>query len=360
MSAPRKRVGLSCNEDVRSRYIDPVDVARLETVADFEIRLFDMKHSDKVAVPRDAAAEAQLAQFAAPLDVLLVCHGTPYVSAEVLTAAPKLTLLGDLEGDRFSYHLDIAAAEERGLVVVDTSHGSSYPTAEWALGLALVCMRNAGYFFRRIIAHEPGWEVDYDFRRGPGYDRAELTGKRVGMIGFGHLARRLTEFLRPFNVDIVAYDPYAPRELAIPYGIVYGPLEAVLDADVVFMLLPETPGTVGLLGPAELDLLRPGTVFVNVGRGKTVDSAALIARLKRGDIVAGLDVFDPEPLPRDSEIADLQNVFYSPHLAGVTEESRRRFFSLMVDECLRHFDGLEPLVPLTPSTARLNPALNQR
>jgi phosphoglycerate dehydrogenase-like enzyme len=359
MSAARRRVGLACNQHVRDLYIDPADVARLEVVADFELRVFDIKHSDKEAVPRNAAEEQRLAEFAGPLDILLVCHGCPYVSAEVLAAAPNVTMLGEVEGDRFSYRIDIEASTKRGLVVVDTSQGSSYPTAEWALGLALVCLRNAGYFFRRFIAHEPPWSVDFDFRRGPGYDRAELTGKRVGMIGFGHLARRLTDFLRPFKVDIVAYDPYAPRELAVAYDILFGPLDAVLDADVVFMLLPETPGTIGLMGAAEVEKLRPGTV-VNVGRGKTVDTQALVKRLERGDIVAGLDVFDPEPFPLDSPVADMPNVFLSPHIAGVTEESRRRFFSLMVDECLRHFDGLEPLAALTPSTVRLNPALNVR
>ena len=117
---------------------------------------------------------------------------------------------------------------------------------------------------------------------------------------------------------------------------------------MVFVLVPETSTTVGMLGEAELALLRPGAVFVNVSRGKVVDAAALLDRLRRGDVIACLDVFDPEPLPLDSPLVDLPNVFCTPHIAGVTEESRRRFFSLMVDECLRHFDGLEPLYELTP------------
>ena len=112
-----------------------------------------------------------------------------------------------------------------------------------------------------------------------------------------------------------------------------------------------------MIGAPQLELLRPGSVFVNVSRGKVVDSSALLARLQRGDVTACLDVFDPEPLPPDSPIADLPNVFLSPHIAGVTEESRRRFFRLMVDECLRHFQGLEPLAELTPENARLAPAL---
>jgi D-3-phosphoglycerate dehydrogenase len=117
---------------------------------------------------------------------------------------------------------------------------------------------------------------------------------------------------------------------------------------VVFVLVPETSTTVGMLGATELALLRPGAVLVNVSRGKVVDAAALLDRLRQGDVIACLDVFDPEPLPLDSPLVDLPNVFCTPHIAGVTEESRRRFFSLMVDECLRHFDGLELLYELTP------------
>ena len=107
-----------------------------------------------------------------------------------------------------------------------------------------------------------------------------------------------------------------------------------------------------MLGADEIEKLRSGCVFVNVSRGKVVDSAALLARLKQGDIIACLDVFDPEPLPDDSAFVELANVFVSPHIAGVTEESRRRFFSLMVDECLRHFDGLEPWSELTAGIVR--------
>jgi phosphoglycerate dehydrogenase-like enzyme len=79
----------------------------------------------------------------------------------------------------------------------------------------------------------------------------------------------------------------------------------------------------------------------------------LVERLSRGDVVACLDVFDPEPVPLDSPVRDLENVFLSPHIGGFTEESRRRMFSLMVDECLRHFAGLEPYDELTPTVVEL-------
>jgi D-3-phosphoglycerate dehydrogenase len=347
----RRRVGLACNELVRRRYIDAVDLARLEPFADFVYEPFSVASDLMDPAPRDPAAEAKLAAFAANLDVLVVCHGAPYVSGDLLSGAQALTLVGELEGDRFGHRIDVVAACERGVIVVDTSHGSSWPSAEWALGLALIGRRNAGELFRRILDHQPTYLPAAE-RSGPGYEAAELMGKRVGMIGFGHIGRRLAELLRPFDVEIVVSDPYASRELAEPYGVEFAPLDRVLEADVVFVLVPQTSTTVGMLGRDELELLRPGSVLVNVSRGKVVDTAALLARLERGDVIACLDVFDPEPMPLDSPFVDLPNVFLSPHIAGVTEESRRRFFALMVDECLRHFDGLEPLSALTPEVVR--------
>jgi D-3-phosphoglycerate dehydrogenase len=350
--ARRRRVGLACNEDIRRRYVDEVDLVRLAAVADFSYRPFAVVSDHGTPPVRDAAAEAELAEFAGPLDALLICQGSPFVSEAILLAVPKLTLLGELDGDRFADRLDIHAAHRQGVRVVDTSHASSWPTAEWALGLALVGLRNAGAFFRRMIAHEQTW-FPYDERSGPGYHGAELSHKRVGLIGFGHLGRRLVELLGPFDVAVRVFDPFVPRELAEPYGVAFAPLAAVLDSDVVFVLVPHTPATEGMLGAVELELLRPGAVLVNVSRGKVIDSDALVARLARGDVIGCLDVFDPEPIPLDSPVLDLPNVFVTPHVAGVTEESRRRFFSLMVDECLRHFEGLEPWSELTPEIVRL-------
>jgi phosphoglycerate dehydrogenase-like enzyme len=352
----RPVVGLACSEEIRQRYVDERDAERLRSTAEFRFQPFEVPSGLGGPAPRDAAAESALAEFAADLDVLLVCHGAPFVSAEILARSPRLGLLGELEGDRFGYRFDTAAVKARGLRIVDTTHGSSWPTAEWALGLALLGLRNAGVFFRRLIAHQPAFPPGSDWSRQSVHGQTELSHKRVGMIGFGHLARDLARLLGPFEVEIIAYDPYVPKELAEAYGVVFGPLEAALRNDVVFCLLPLTPLTEHLLAREQLEVLRPGSVFINVSRGRVVDSAALVARLARGDIVACLDVFDPEPVPLDCPVRDLENVFLSPHIGGMSEESRRRFFALMVDECLRYFAGLEPYDELTSSVLALRNA----
>ena len=103
-----------------------------------------------------------------------------------------------------------------------------------------------------------------------------------------------------------------------------------------------------MVGRAELDLIRPGCTFVNVSRGPIVDPQALIERLKRGDITAGLDVFDPEPISPDCEILELPNVFLSPHIGWYGPAVRQQYFTPMVDELERFFGGHEIWFDLTP------------
>ena len=207
-----------------------------------------------------------------------------------MDAAPNLKVIGELEGDRFAYRIDVESAWERGIRTVDTTQGSSYPVAEWALALILISLRNAGASFRSILAGEAPVATDNEF----GYVHGELTGKRVGLIGCGHIGRRLVKYLRPFEVDIRVYDPYLASEIPDAIGVVKTSLENVLSkSDVIVCLAPLTPATEGMIGRRELDMIPSNSALVNVSRGAIVDSEALVARLKRGDIVAGLDVFEP-------------------------------------------------------------------
>jgi phosphoglycerate dehydrogenase-like enzyme len=179
----------------------------------------------------------------------------------------------------------------------------------------------------------------------------ELTGKTVGLVGGGYIARRLIEFLKPFRCKVLVHDPYLDRDIAYAYGFTLTSLHNVIErSDVVISLAPITPGTRGMLGRHEFALLKPGAVFVNVSRGAVVQTDALIERLGANDIVACLDVFDPEPVPVDSPVRQMPNVFLSPHIAGATKRSRTRFFEEMVGELERHFAGDETLFDLTPRT----------
>lgn len=336
-TAVRPRVVITFAERLRATYLADTDLARLRAFAD---PLWLASETEESMSPelREALAEAV---------ALVVCHGAPRVDAALLEHAPRLRLVGELEGDRFERRVDVEGLQQRGLTVVDTTNGSSYPVAEWALAMMMIALRNAGSHFRRLIAGE----VMRQGRDDPGYLYGELTGKRVGLIGCGHIGRRLLEFLRPFRVEVRVYDPYLAPEIPDVYDFLHTSLEKVFaESEVVVCLAPLTPGTRGMIGARELAWLPSGAAFVNVSRGPIVDSQALIERLRPGDVRAALDVFDPEPVPADSEIRHLPNVFLSPHIAGVTAASRPRFFALMVDELDRFVHGHRPRFAFTDRT----------
>ncbi len=340
--SPRPKVLLVFNQHVFDSYFKPADRERLSQFAQWEWLPVD--GGVRFGANPDPAARAQLLNKVGDVDGIVTCHGSPLIDAEVMEHAPRLRFIGELEGDRFAQRIDLDAAWLRGIATVDTTHGSSYPVSEWALALILICLRNAGEHFRKIIEHTAYVNPT------TGWMPSRLEGKKVGLIGGGHIARRLITYLQPFHCDIRVYDPYLPKVVPDIMGFLLTTLDFVLTgSDIVVCLVPLTPGTHHLLGQRELDLLRSGTVFVNVSRGAVVDSDALIARLRRGDIVAGLDVFDPEPIPADSPIKDLPNVFLTPHIAG-SNRGLESFFTLMVDELDRKFHGHETLHDLTPQT----------
>ena len=208
--------------------------------------------------------------------------------------------------------------------------------AEWDLALILLCLRNGAAVYRQMMAGEEKWAV----AGNENYVNGELTGRKVGLIGCGHVGQRLIELLAPFNVDLQVYDPYLPGEIAMRYGIVRGELDQVLThADILVIQVPHTPKTEGMIGARELDLLGKGRILINCCRGPVVDYAELTGRLEAGEFIAGLDVFDPEPLPRDSRLRQLPNVFVSPHIAWYAPESLHRYFATMVDDFVRFFSG---------------------
>jgi phosphoglycerate dehydrogenase-like enzyme len=266
----------------------------------------------------------------------------PRVTKTIFDAGKKLKFVGELEGDRFAGRIDVQAAKEAGVVVVDTTHSSSWPVSEWALALALMGLREHARF-RDIIAGKA--MSHHDYRTKP--PARELTGKSVGMIGFGHIGWRLREFLVPFRNEVLAYDPYAPRELADALDVNFASLEKVMTCDVVICLAPDTAKTRDMIGEKELALLTPGAVFVNVSRGGCVNVPALIAKAEKNDAWFGLDAHNPEPIAVDSPLRQMRNVFLSPHIGGMTVEAQPRFFTLMVEELERWHAGAEPRAQIT-------------
>jgi phosphoglycerate dehydrogenase-like enzyme len=340
---------LISDRSVRERMIGEADLARLRQFADFAWieSAVPFDRTDWTTVPDDPEATERVASHVGDVSGLIVCHGSPRISDPILDSAPRLRIIGELEGDRFAARIDVEAAQARGIRVTDTTNGSSYGVAEWALGMMLNAARNSGAAYRQLISG--GWPS----RPGEGSDfaRFELSGKQVGLIGLGIIGRRLVQLLAPFHCAIRAHDPYVPKEVADVLGVVLTNLDSLMaESDVIVCVAPITPKTRRMIGKRELDLIRPGSALVNVSRGAIIDPDAAIERLARGDITGAFDVWDPEPIPADSRIRQLPNVFLTPHVASQTREGRGRFFKIMVDELGRFFRGDETFYDLTPRT----------
>jgi phosphoglycerate dehydrogenase-like enzyme len=207
---------------------------------------------------------------------------------------------------------------ERGLSVSNWGSAVSRTIAECALLLTLSALRRTSHW--AIAMHRDGkWK-----------DKSEvvtesLFGRSVGIHGFGRIAQQLVPLLRPFGVSISAYEPGMPDKTFIQQDVARcNSLEELFSHhDIVIELAAYTSENHHVISEALLSRIRPGGIFVNVGRGAVVDELALIRVAQQGVLQVALDVYEVEPLPQDSPLRGLPNVTLLPHIAGPTKDRRR-------------------------------------
>ena len=264
-------------------------------------RLIDPTGLDAAAFERDLAA--------ADPEVLLGCWKTPPLPAAL---PPRLRYVCYVAGS--VKKLISRAHVDRGLLVTNWGGSISRTVAEAALFHILACLRHASHW--ALAMHQPGVAA---WKNGLS-DSRSLFCRPVGIHGFGPVARELTALLKPWQCPVTAFAPNLTAELAHAYGIERAASLAALFAEneIVVELAPLIPATTGIVTEKILRLIRPGGVFVNVGRGAVVDEAALLRVAREGKISIGLDVFTTEPLPADSGFRALPAVSLTPHTAGPT------------------------------------------
>lgn len=202
------------------------------------------------------------------------------------------------------------------------------PLAEWVVGAILAMQR--GLVQSRDAQSRREWEA---------IEPAELLGRRVVILGFGSIGTAIADRLRPFGVEVIGV---GRTEREGVRGLV-GLDEVLTSAEILVNILPLTGETAGLLDARRLSLLPDGALVVNAGRGRTIETGALVEELLAGRIRAALDVTDPEPLPSDHPLWDLPNVLITPHMAGDSPGSVIRAFELAGDQ-VRRFAAGEPLI----------------
>ncbi len=232
---------------------------------------------------------------------------------------------------------------DRGVIVVSAWAANAVPVSQFALAQILLSLK--GYFRNVREARMPaqrGRPLETD---APG-----VMGETVALLGCGMVGKAVAVLLRPFRVDVLAYDPYLSEGDAAVLGVrLAGLEECFAKAYVVSNHLPDLPATRGLLGRPLFASMRAGATFLNTGRGATVDEAGLASVLAaRPDLTALLDVTDPEPPPADSPWHALENARLSSHIAGSNGNEVVR----MADYCLEEFRAWRAGRPLRYQVTR--------
>jgi phosphoglycerate dehydrogenase-like enzyme len=294
-------------------------VAILDDFQDVALRLADwsaVARRAEITVFNDHVADpAAVVERLRPFDVVCVMRERTPLSREILQQLPRLKLIAST-GPR-NASIDMQAAAERGIRVTATGYEST-PTIEltWALILASA----------RDLARETGSVRHGGWQTAIG---ANLRGKCLGVIGLGNIGKEVARIGLAFGMTVIAWSENLTTEIANAAGATrVDKPDLFRQADIVTIHLVLSRRTTGLVGTAELALMKPTARLINTSRGLIVDEAALIEALRARKIAgAALDVFDAEPLAADHPFRTLDNVLATPHIGYVTQELYRTFYS---------------------------------
>jgi (S)-sulfolactate dehydrogenase len=259
----------------------------------------------------------------------LIVRNRTQVRGALLEAARDLACVGRL-GVGLD-NIDVTACEGRGVTVYPATGANNLSVAEYVIGTAMALLRGAYAANEAMIAG--AWPRQACAGR-------ELSGKVLGLVGFGAIARDTAERARALGMEVAAYDPFVPE--GDPVWRMTGRLDfdaLLATADVVSLHVPLTAGTRRLINSARLSAMKPGSVLVNAARGGVVDEAAVAEALRAGHLGgAALDVFETEPLTAEAAavFAGVPNLILTPHIAGVTVESNTRVSDLIAERVLAH------------------------
>jgi D-3-phosphoglycerate dehydrogenase len=297
---------------------------------DVRLDRLENESAEEIAAPILAAAHAY--QIGAARDALAPRF---HADRDLLARAPNLLIVSS-NGAGYD-PVDVEACTAAGVLVVNQSGGNANSVAEHALGMLLTLSK-------RIL------EADRALRRSPNVNRnalmgAEAHGKTIGIVGIGHVGRRIAELCRGLlGMKVLAYDPYLSSAEIAARGAEKVELDELLrGSDYVSISCPLTKDNRGMIGAREFAAMRPHAYFITTARGFIHDEGALVEALRDQRIAgAGLDVWASEPPPPDHPLLQFDNVLASPHTAGVTREARTNMGRIAAEQLLCALDGKRP------------------
>ncbi len=313
----------------------------------FKVLLYEEMHEEGKTILREKADiffaerldEDYLVDRVRDIDGIIV-RANGRASRKVMESASKLKVVGR-HGVGVE-NIDLEAATERGIWVVNTPDANDASVAEHFFGLALMLskMLKKG----EIALREGRFEARYE------YIGNELHGKTLGILGFGRIGKTVARMgYKGFEMKILYYDTIRYKEVEGEIKASQVSLDELLSqSDYISINLPMLPETKGLVGAREFSFMKPTAFIINVARGPVWDEKALYRVLKERKIAgAGSDVFEVEPATKDHPLFQLENFIGTPHMAAHTDEALRRMSRVAVD-IIRVLEGKKPVHPVNP------------
>jgi (S)-sulfolactate dehydrogenase len=279
----------------------------------------------------------------------LIVRNRTRVDAELLEAGPKLTAIGRL-GVGLD-NIDLAACKERNVAVFPATGANDVSVAEYVIGTALFLLRGSYYATFEVIAGR--WPRERLIRG------REISGKRLGLVGFGSIARQVATRAAAMGMVVSAHDPHVAADDPAwdqPFGRVErrGLDDLLAGSDVVSLHVPMTAETKGMISADRLAVMRKDAILINAARGGVVDEPAVAAALKENRLGgAALDVFAEEPLPEGKGVVfgGAPNVILTPHIAGLTVEANARVSTVTAQNIRRHLSEARAEAEPSPSAS---------
>ncbi|MFI4912199.1 MAG: hydroxyacid dehydrogenase [Sedimentisphaeraceae bacterium JB056] len=283
-----------------------------------------------VQTPESVLANPYILQEA---EVIFSGWGMPVMDSRFFEYARKLKAVFYGSGTVKYFLTDLVW--EKGVKITSAFAANAIPVAEFTLGQIILSLKSSWYHsrnIRKLRTFKPSECY------GPG-----MYGAKVGLISLGMISRHLCSLLLPFNIKLLAYDPYIDEETARMLNVELCSLEEVFKcSDVVSLHTPLNEETEGMIHAEHFEMMKPYSTFINTARGAIVREEDMIDVLqKRPDITALLDVTTPEPPSHDSSLYDLENVILTPHIAGSMGEECKRMGKYMLQELMNYVNGKE-------------------
>ena len=241
--------------------------------------------------------------------------GQPYLDKKILSKAKKLKAIINVESN-FMDNMDYDYCFKRGIHVIATSPVFSKPVAEIALGMTLSLLRNIHNAHSDFINRTEKYGLESNL------NASMLSEKKIGLLGFGDLAKSLYPLLLPFTKDINVYDPWIPKKKIKQLGFKSMSLnEMFKNCEIIYVLAAVTTKNKNLIDKKLLNKLKSNSLFILMSRAAVVNFNDLIKRVKKGDIFVATDVFPKEPVTKKDPIRKVKNILFSAHRAGALESA---------------------------------------